>query len=111
MPEQRDTWWTIRSNMQIERLVEQMRSVICDIAVPAIKRHLSDERLRDLWLVEASHQVSSAPLLKLVVLLKALGPRDRYEEVVHELRRSVAGKPNAAIVEPLLERLEQGRVS
>jgi hypothetical protein len=91
LPEKRDVWWTLDSEMESSRLSDYLRQITSEHAIPAILAHTSDEALRDLWLSEVSHGLTNYRRLQnLLVLLKALGPSDHLPLVL-DAWRQVAG--------------------
>ena len=102
----RDTWWTIDATTPADAVGQEVARAIGDQAVPEIRKVLSDEALRDLWLAGKSPGLTDIQrLLYLSVLLKHAGPADRLGGVLAELQSKAAGKPVASRVAVHLERL------
>ena len=61
--------------------------------VPALLAHASDEALRDEWLAGRSENLGAMErLLHLSILISEIGPVDRLDAVLEELRQEVAGR-------------------
>jgi hypothetical protein len=87
LPERKDIWWKIGINSQIERLGDQINTYLRELAIPEIKKYISDEALCDLWLTERSPGLTQLQRLEyLSVLVKAVGPQELLEPVLEQLR-------------------------
>lgn len=96
LSEQQDKWWTVDNKITLDNLVEEIRNLLYEIAIPIIERYIHDERLRDLWLTGKSPGLTDVQrLLNLSVLLRAVGPVDRLKPVLEELAKISEGKPSA----------------
>jgi len=96
LPQRQDIWWTLTPNTlaEVSREIEDALGV----ALPAVEGYLQDESLRDLWLSGSSPGLTEVQRLKnLAVLLKAVGPEDRLDPILDELRR--VSKANAMFLE------------
>jgi hypothetical protein len=102
----RDKWWTIDQATDVGALDEELRREIVDRGVPEIKRLLSEEALKILWLEGRSPGLTDIQRLKhLSVLLKALGPAEQLEPTLRRLEDLSAGKPTAGMVKHHIDRL------
>ena len=107
LPERQDTWWTIDATTSRDELGRAVTDLLRSVVIPAVQQHLTDEALRDLWLTgRAPGATDIQRLLCLSVLLKDLGPADRLDDVITELRRKAAGTATAATVEDHLRQLD-----
>lgn len=92
LPERKDIWWKIGMNSQVERLGDQINTHLRELAIPEVKKYISDESLRDLWLTRRSPGLTELQRLEyLSVLMKALGPQESLESVLEELRHVTGG--------------------
>jgi len=76
-------------------LVRALQSVL-----PELVEHSTDEALRNQWLSGISPGIGGMQrLLYLAILVNEIGPREKLDSVVRELRTSVAGKIHEGLVE------------
>ena len=98
-PDRQDKWWLIESPSDMDAIHTTLLPLLENVAVPSLLRHLSDAVLRDEWLEgNAPGLTTLQRLMYLIVLLKEIGPTDRIEEVVLELRQESEGKATEATV-------------
>lgn len=108
LPEHRDTWWTIESDISTEKLCEELKKHICDLAIPEINEYISDESLKTLWLSGHSPGLTAIQrLMNLSVLLKDLGTQEDLQAVLDELRTASEHKPVASLVSIHIHKLQQ----
>lgn len=106
-----DKWWTIDVNTDSEALGREIEGMLLDRAIPETERYLEDSALRDLWLSGRSPGLTEIQrLMNLVVLLAEIGPQERIEPAVRQLRDLSAGKPTQGKVSWLLTKLENAAV-
>ncbi len=106
LPARQDRWWTIDADTPPHTVAQEVRDATVSLAVPEVRRNLSDEALRDLWLAGRSPGTTDIQrLLYLSVLLQVIGPVERLDAVIAELRAKSAGQPVAATVAVHLDRL------
>lgn len=109
LPENEDKWWIIDSETALEELGEQFRTYLRYQGVPHILSLIGDEALRDLWLSGDSPGLTDLQrLLNLSALVRMIGPVNRLQSSVEELRELAQGKPSAVLVESHIQRLECG---
>lgn len=81
----RDKWWTITASTNLDELAGELLDPIETLAVPEIRRFISDEALRDLWLSGRSPGLTNAQRLsRLAILLRALGPAELLPTITAE---------------------------
>ena len=85
-PANHDTWWKIRSIEPADSQLASFVQALRDHAIPALKRHLSAEALRDIYLAGPYPFVPEIRRLRmLVVLVGQLGPKARFDDVASQL--------------------------
>ena len=91
--------WTIERGCKWETLAAEVQTAARDVAVPVLDRMIRDEALRDEWLSEVKipdPYPDVQLLIKLLKLLKTIGPVEQYEQVREELYRIAYDKSSRA---------------
>lgn len=83
----RDEWWPLDADLTaIIKLLKER-------AVPLIRRHMTDEALRDLWLSGQSPGLTYLRSIEcLCVLLQALGPTEPLPDLLRQIEAKSPGK-------------------
>jgi hypothetical protein len=89
-----DHWWVLdRETADSQRLAERLAAQMTDRAVPFLKEHADDKRIRDLWLSARHHQ--NLHWRDLCVLLHLYGPSGSLKELLDQLKRRYKYNPSA----------------
>ena len=84
--ENKDKWWSIDNETDIDQLVKLLQDYLLSLAVPEIKKYIDDESLRDLWLSGKSPSLTKIERLRyLRMLVKDLGPYDQLADIEQQL--------------------------
>lgn len=106
MPEPRDRWWVLKEQTDVLALGKEILTAIETNGIPAVRRLIRDQDLRNLWLSGASPGLTDIQRLKsLSVLLKALGPDELLKETIQSLEELSQGKPTAGIARYHIDKL------
>jgi hypothetical protein len=71
----------------------QVKQWLEDYGLPELDKLADDAALRDLWLAERSPGLTDTErLLNLSILLRDLGPQDKYEATIKALKELAASK-------------------
>lgn len=101
----RERWLTISVAASEVDIETELRPVLAEVDAD-LQSHRSDVELRDAWLTGHGGGLTRMQrLIYLSCLVKQIGPADRLDEVVGELRAYVEGRPQAAIVRHQLARI------
>jgi hypothetical protein len=87
MPSQRDTWWSVRSGMseaEASRVGAEVADALLRYGLPAVERMASDSEIARSAL-ERARPRPPATLDILAPILRAIGPRDIYDEVLSDI--------------------------
>lgn len=87
LSDNRDVWWSIKDEEQIDALASELKLYINDMAIPAIEQHISDEQLLIEWLSGKSPGLTNIQRLEnLAILLKNMNKKDLLQQVEQELK-------------------------
>jgi hypothetical protein len=53
-----DKWWSINEQTIAEQLIQEIKDLLVDKALPEIESYISDEQLRSLWLSGQSRGIT-----------------------------------------------------
>ena len=91
--EKRDVWWTLEDEESATSAGMQVKQWLEDYGLPELDKLADDAALRDLWLAERSPGLTDTErLLNLSILLRDLGPQDKYEATIKALKELAASK-------------------
>lgn len=72
LPEKNDHWWQIDAATSLPDLINEIKDVLNSLAIPEIKKHISDESLQDYWMQGISSGLTDQQMyLYLIAFLKA----------------------------------------
>jgi hypothetical protein len=109
-PDSSDRWWHIETVTSPSALADEISNALLRLALPAIKKYMSDESLRDLWSSGNAPGITELERLKyLSVLLKLSGSKDALDAIKNTLNTMSEGRPTARMVALHLARLEGTR--
>ena len=90
-PARDDVWWLVESIEPPSSELSDFVGTIRDYGIPEVRRHMSAEELRDIYLAGPYPFLPEIRRLSyLVVLVAELGPRSRFESLADELLKCVA---------------------
>jgi Domain of unknown function (DUF4304) len=105
-----DTWWRIDATASLSAIAQEIIGALLQLAIPEMKRYLSDASLLELWASGVSPGLTEVERLKyLSVLLKMTGKAGFLDEVRNTLRTISKGRPYAGMVALHLDRLDKVR--
>jgi len=86
LPERQDKWWLVQNIEPLASLVDELKSCLVRVAIPAIEQHLFDELLCVEWSSGKSSGLTDIQrLMNLSVLLKISGADSALRDVMKEL--------------------------
>jgi hypothetical protein len=107
LPHPEDKWWPIRAISVVDNL-EEVSDLLMRSGIPAIRKNIADEQLRDMWLSGVSPGLTDIQrLMHLTVLLQAIGPAEQLDGILQELQRVSSGKPTALLVKSHIQQLRE----
>lgn len=93
LPKKQDYWWVIDDSVPLSELLTEIKSVLIDLAIPEIRKYLSDESLEKSWAEGVSEGLTKQQMyLYLIVLLKT-NNKPELNSKVEELIGFSTGKP------------------
>lgn len=93
LPQKQDYWWQINDSTFLPDLVNEIVDVLNTVAIPEMKKWISDQSLEDFWMNGISSGLTEQQMyLYLVSLLKAKGSSSLSEKA-EELKELAKGKP------------------
>jgi hypothetical protein len=84
MADHKDKWWTLSDEPSYAAVELEVRKALCDLAIPLIKPHLTEQGLLELWAGKTPGSFEY-PTLKYKSLVLAL--QGRFEELVPIFQR------------------------
>jgi hypothetical protein len=98
----KDKWWTLDPTTDLPELAQELLGHICGVALPEIKRLISDEGLRDYWLSGQAGGLSERQRLsKLETLLHAIGPVQHLSELSSDRALALDGQFDELVIHVL----------
>lgn len=93
LPKKQDHWWQINDAILLPDLVNEILDVLKTVAIPEMKKWISDQSLEESWMNGVSSGLTEPQMyLYLIALLKANG-KSSLGEKVEELKALAKGKP------------------
>ena len=91
-----DKWWFINEQTISEQLIQEIKDVFVNHAIPEIENNISNQQLLALWLAgKGSGVTHSQRLMNLSVLLKHFGMESQLKLVLEELQHCAAKYPSS----------------
>ncbi len=106
LPQPKDTWWTINDNSNLAGLDEEILTSTGHYIIPELQKYSSNSALRDLWISGRSPGLTKFQrLMHLMVLLNEIGPTEKLEQIIEELRFGTKGKPSGITAEIYIDKI------
>lgn len=105
-PEGKDVWWSFRDPKEAGQVWTRVAQLLDAYALPTLRDRATDVGFRDFLI----HQWETYPdsigiMASLAVLLRELGPEDRFRQVLEAYRKAISEKPNAILAVARLKKL------
>lgn len=98
LPVATDRWWQLTSADEVGTVADEVNDALVDFGLPAIKSHLSDTSMRELWLSGCAPGLTETDRLKfLSALLNIQGLDAESVTIAARLRAESIGKPTAGL--------------
>lgn len=103
--QKQDYWWELDNNTILTDLTSEISSVINEVALPEINKHLSDNNLEDLWLNGISDGLTDLQRLICLTILLKIHDSPNLTTVINELKSYSKGKPYEFIAKSHIKQL------
>jgi len=93
LPERHDYWWQINDADPLENLISEVIGIVLSIAVPEIKKHITDISLQDSWMEGIFSGINEQQMyIYLIAMLKSRNHGSLMQKV-QELKAISKGRP------------------
>lgn len=100
-----DKWWEIDGTTDIMLIVSEVTELLINNGLPEIDKMIRDENMRDSLLGGNYFGTVHEGLLKLVILLHQIGPKDRLENAITTFLKDAERKPYLNYAKQIVEQI------
>ncbi|HLB68783.1 MAG TPA: DUF4304 domain-containing protein [Thermoplasmata archaeon] len=105
-PVGKDVWWSFSDAPEADHAWTEIARLLDTYALPVLRDRATDEGFRDFLLQQWERYPDSLGIMQnLVVVLRELGPEERFREVLEGYRKAIVAKPTATLAVARLEKL------